>query len=103
MRVVKWWRYSRELWDRALKQPAKSVRRYFLLMMVEVCFFISFTVTNVVKRRMSDIVRHWSTPQGGLVVFNYGNSESIGSTDEIAEIMFSDRLRVFPETSNEYK
>ncbi len=34
------------------------------------------------------LVKNWSTPEGGFIVFNYGDSESIGTTDEITEVMF---------------
>lgn len=44
---------------------------------------------DLIRQEALALVKNWSTPNGGLVVFNYGNSESIGSTDEIAEVMFS--------------
>ena len=37
-----------------------------------------------------ELVAHWSTPAGGFIVFNYGDSEGIGVTDDIAEVMFKE-------------
>jgi hypothetical protein len=41
-----------------------------------------------IRQEALELVKNWSTPQGGFVVFNYGDPEAIGSTNEIAEIMF---------------
>jgi hypothetical protein len=49
-----------------------------------------------VRAEARELVEHWSTPQGGLIVFNYGDSEGIGISDEIAEVMF----RAFYELRN---
>jgi hypothetical protein len=34
------------------------------------------------------LVRHWSTPAGGFIVFNYGDREALGVPPEAAETMF---------------
>ena len=34
------------------------------------------------------LVKHWSTPDGGLIVFNYGDPEALGIKPEAAAIMF---------------
>jgi hypothetical protein len=34
------------------------------------------------------LVRHWSTPDGGLIVFNYGDREALGVPPGAAETMF---------------
>ena len=34
------------------------------------------------------LVENWSTPRGGFIVFNYGDSGAIGTTDEMTETMF---------------
>ena len=34
------------------------------------------------------LIRHWSTPQGGFVVFNYGDPEALGVQPEMTEVMF---------------
>lgn len=43
---------------------------------------------EAVRAEARELVEHWSTPQGGLIVFNYGDSEGIGVSDAIAEVMF---------------
>jgi len=34
------------------------------------------------------LVKHWSTPRGGFIVFNYGDAAAIGATDAVTEVMF---------------
>ena len=41
-----------------------------------------------VRAEVRELVEHWSRPEGGLIVFNYGDSDSIGVSDDIAEVMF---------------
>jgi uroporphyrinogen-III decarboxylase len=43
---------------------------------------------ETVRAEARELVEHWSTPEGGFIVFNYGDSESIGVADDIAEVMF---------------
>lgn len=43
---------------------------------------------EAIKAEAEDLVKYWSTPQGGFVVFNYGASEAIGTTDEASRAMF---------------
>jgi len=43
---------------------------------------------DAVRREARELVGNWSTPQGGFIVFNYGDSEGIGVQDDIAEVMF---------------
>lgn len=43
-----------------------------------------------VRAEARELVENWSTPKGGLIVFNYGDSESIGVSDAIAEVMFKE-------------
>ena len=43
---------------------------------------------DAVQTEARELVRNWSIQAGGFIVFNYGDSESIGTTDEISEIMF---------------
>ena len=43
-----------------------------------------------VRAEARELVKHWSTPAGGFIVFNYGDSEGIGVTDSIAEVMFKE-------------
>ena len=43
---------------------------------------------DAVRAEARELVEKWSTPEGGFVVFNYGDSEGIGTTDETTEVMF---------------
>ena len=43
---------------------------------------------EAVRAEARELVAHWSRPEGGLIVFNYGDSEGIGVSDGIAEVMF---------------
>ncbi len=43
---------------------------------------------GAVRAEARELVEHWSTPEGGFIVFNYGDSDSIGTSDHIAEVMF---------------
>ena len=43
---------------------------------------------EAVRAEARELVESWSTPEGGLIVFNYGDSEGIGAVDETAETMF---------------
>lgn len=43
-----------------------------------------------VRAEARALVENWSTPAGGFIVFNYGDSEGIGVTDTIAEVMFKE-------------
>lgn len=62
----------------------------------KVCFLTTVDIQSTlpkedpmeVKKEARELVKNWSTPRGGFIVFNYGDSEGIGVTDNIAEIMF---------------
>jgi uroporphyrinogen-III decarboxylase len=62
----------------------------------QVCFLTTVDIQatlpsedpEAVRAEARDLVAHWSTPQGGFIVFNYGDSEGIGVADHIAEVMF---------------
>jgi hypothetical protein len=41
-----------------------------------------------VRAEARELVETWSKPEGGFIVFNYGDSEGIGVSDAIAEVMF---------------
>jgi len=41
-----------------------------------------------IRREVRQLVERWSTPDGGLIVFNYGFPEAIGATQEATELMF---------------
>lgn len=41
-----------------------------------------------VRAEARALVQNWSTPEGGFIVFNYGDSQAIGADDAMAEVMF---------------
>lgn len=43
-----------------------------------------------VRAEARKLVETWSVPEGGFIVFNYGDSEGIGVSDSIAEVMFKE-------------
>ncbi len=43
---------------------------------------------GVIREEAGLLVRHWSTPDGGLIVFNYGDAESLGVHTGTAAVMF---------------
>jgi uroporphyrinogen-III decarboxylase len=73
----------------------------------KVCFLTTVDIQATLPRGNPDAVRaearalvkNWSTREGGFIVFNYGDSESIGTTDEITEVMF----RVFYDLKEYWK
>lgn len=62
----------------------------------EICFLTTVDIQTTlpegdkqaVRREAEELVAHWSTPEGGFIVFNYGDAAAIGATDEITEVMF---------------
>jgi hypothetical protein len=54
---------------------------------------------EMVVKETEQLVKFWSVPEGGLIVFNYGHSAGIGTTDEITELMFE----TFIELSDYWK
>ncbi|HIQ20210.1 MAG TPA: hypothetical protein EYH34_03075 [Planctomycetes bacterium] len=62
----------------------------------KVCFLTTVDIQATLPRGMetevraeaSRLVRHWSTPQGGLIVFNYGDPEALGVKPEMTRVMF---------------
>ena len=45
---------------------------------------------RAVRAEARELVASWSVPEGGFIVFNYGDSEGIGVEDEIAKVMFEE-------------
>jgi hypothetical protein len=52
---------------------------------------------DAIRAEVRQLVAHWSTPQGGLIVFNYGMDEAIGTTAQATRAMFEefDRLKQY--------
>jgi hypothetical protein len=61
-----------------------------------VCFLTTVDIQSTLPGEDPDAIRdearklieNWSTPEGGFIVFNYGDSEGIGVDDAVAEVMF---------------
>lgn len=45
---------------------------------------------NAIRAEARQLVENWSTPEGGLIVFNYGMEDAIGTTVEATEVMFNE-------------
>ena len=43
-----------------------------------------------VREEAALLVEHWSVPAGGLVVFNYGDPESLAVRPEMTRVMFDE-------------
>ena len=41
-----------------------------------------------IRSEVRDLVKHWSTPDGGFIVFNYGDPEALAVTQESTYVMF---------------
>jgi hypothetical protein len=50
-------------------------------------------VEEEVREEVRLLVRHWGTPEGGLIVFDYGAWEAIGVRPEMPRIMFDEFAR----------
>jgi len=61
-----------------------------------VCFLTTADIQNTLPKNDPELVREevellvksWSTPEGGFIVFNYGDPKAIGVTSEITRVMF---------------
>ena len=64
----------------------------------KVCFLTTADIQSTlprgnareVREEVQQLVRHWSTPDGGLIVFNYGDPEALAVTHEITRVMFDE-------------
>jgi uroporphyrinogen decarboxylase len=50
-------------------------------------------IEEEVREEVRQLVQHWSTPKGGLVVFNYGESSVLAVDPEITKIMFDEFVK----------
>lgn len=70
----------------------------------KICFLTTVDVQKTlpsgdlekIRSEAHELVKSWSTPDGGFIVFNYGSPESLNLTPEITEVMF----RAFAETQD---
>lgn len=67
----------------------------------QVCFLTTVDIQSTLPRGVEsevreearELVRHWSTPEGGLIVFNYGDPEALAVNPEMTRIMFDEFVR----------
>jgi len=68
----------------------------------QVCFLTTADIQTTLPRGNPEevrdevrlLVRHWSTPQGGLIVFNYGDPEALAVPPEMTRVMFDEFVRL---------
>jgi uroporphyrinogen decarboxylase len=68
----------------------------------KVCFLTTVDIQSTLPRGREDdvreearqLVRHWSTPEGGLIVFNYGDPEALSVKPEMTEVMFDEFVKL---------
>lgn len=82
-----------------LQQPqAYGIEAFGKKFAGKVCFLTTVDIQATLPKEDPDAVRAeakklvetWSRPDGGFIVFNYGDSEGIGVSDTIAEVMFKE-------------
>ena len=77
----------------------------------KVCFLTTVDIQStlprgdeaLVREEAGQLVRHWSTPEGGLVVFNYGNPEALAVKPEMTGVMFDEFVKLKDYWQNEAK
>jgi uroporphyrinogen decarboxylase len=68
----------------------------------KVCFLTTVDIQStlprgdesLVREEARQLVRHWSTPEGGLVVFNYGDPEALAVKPEMTGVMFDEFVKL---------
>ena len=67
-----------------------------------VCFLTTVDIQSTLPRGIEAdvrqearlLVKHWSTPAGGLVVFNYGDPEALAVPPQMTEVMFDEFVKL---------
>jgi uroporphyrinogen decarboxylase len=67
----------------------------------QVCFLATVDIQSTLPRGVEEeireearlLVRHWGTPQGGLIAFDYGDWNALGVPSEAPAIMFDEFAR----------
>ena len=62
----------------------------------KVCFLTTVDIQSTlpsgtyqeIRKEVEDLIRYWATPNGGLIVFNYGDGTAIGVSQDRTQIMF---------------
>jgi len=68
----------------------------------KVCFLTTVDIQSTLPRGVEadvrdearQLVHHWSTPGGGLIVFNYGDPEALAVKPEMTEVMFDEFVKL---------
>jgi uroporphyrinogen decarboxylase len=68
----------------------------------QVCFLATVDIQSTLPRGVEEeireearlLVRHWGTPTGGLIAFDYGAWEALGVRPEVPQIMFDEFARL---------
>ena len=68
----------------------------------KVCFLTTVDIQSTLPRGVEEdvreearqLVRHWSTPAGGLIVFNYGDPEALAVRPEMTRVMFDEFVKL---------
>ncbi len=68
----------------------------------KVCFLTTVDIQSTLPRGIEHevreevglLVRHWSTPEGGLVVFNYGDPKALAVKPEMTRMMFDEFVKL---------
>jgi len=67
----------------------------------KVCFLTTVDIQTTlphgdpeqVREEARLLLEHWSTPEGGFIVFNYGDPEALGIPPGMTEVMFEEFVR----------
>ena len=67
----------------------------------KVCFLTTVDIQSTLPRSVEQdvreeaglLVKHWSTPEGGLIVFNYGHPEALGIDPTMTTVMFDEFMK----------
>jgi uroporphyrinogen decarboxylase len=68
----------------------------------KVCFLATVDIQSTLPRGVEAeireeaqlLVRHWSTPQGGMIAFDYGDWPALGVSPEVVDIMFDEFVQL---------
>jgi len=68
----------------------------------QVCFLTTVDIQSTLPRGIEAdvreeanlLVKHWSTPEGGLIIFNYGDPSALGVPPKITPIMFDEFVKL---------
>lgn len=64
----------------------------------KVCFLTTVDIQSTLPRgdeeevrgEARQLIRHWSVPEGGFIVFNYGDAEALGADPRMTGVMFDE-------------